>query len=195
MLAHLMKYKELMYFLVHKELKVRYRNSLFGFFWTLLEPLGLMAIYTLVFGYIIDLNKGIEPYPLYVLAGLIPWTFFNNSIRKGTKALSGNASLIRKVYFPQRDLPVDDVDLQSGQLPSRFCLGLYHGCGIRQNHSVGLSGDVARSDPVAGFFYAGSRFAGVCAECLLSGCGVYRQSGDAGLDVSLSDHLSHFHFV
>ncbi|EGK09032.1 ABC transporter permease [Kroppenstedtia eburnea] len=106
MLAHLMKYKELMYFLVHKELKVRYRNSLFGFFWTLLEPLGLMAIYTLVFGYIIDLNKGIDPYPLYVLAGLIPWTFFNNSIRKGTKALSGNASLIKKVYFPREIFPL-----------------------------------------------------------------------------------------
>ncbi|PTX50639.1 ABC-2 type transport system permease protein [Melghirimyces profundicolus] len=108
MLAHLMKYKELMYFLVHKELRIRYRNSLFGFFWTLLEPLGLMVIYTVVFGYLVNLNKGLPEgaYPLYVLAGLIPWTFFNNSVRKGTKALSGNASLIKKVYFPREIFPL-----------------------------------------------------------------------------------------
>lgn len=106
MLANLKKYKELMYFLVHKELKIRYRNSLFGFFWTLLEPLGLMLIYTLVFGYIINLNRGVDHYPLYILAGLIPWTFFNNSVRKGTKALSSNSSLIKKVYFPREIFPL-----------------------------------------------------------------------------------------
>ncbi len=108
MLAYLTKYKELMYFLVHKELRIRYRNSLFGFFWTLLEPLGLMVIYTLVFGYLVNLNKGLPEgaYPLYVLSGLIPWTFFNNSVRKGTKALSSNASLIKKVYFPREIFPL-----------------------------------------------------------------------------------------
>lgn len=65
-----------------------------------------MLIYTLVFGYIIQLDKGVSPYPLYVLAGLIPWTFFNNSVRKGTRALSGNASLIKKVYFPREIFPL-----------------------------------------------------------------------------------------
>lgn len=106
MLAELMKYKELLYFLVHKEVRIRYRNSLFGFFWTLLEPLGLMLIYTVVFVYIVTIGKGVDNYPLYVLSGLIPWTFFNNSMKKGTKALTGNSSLIKKVYFPREIFPL-----------------------------------------------------------------------------------------
>ncbi|OYD07533.1 ABC transporter permease [Paludifilum halophilum] len=110
MLAEMMKYKELLYFLVHKEVRIRYRNSLFGFFWTLLEPLGLMVIYTIVFGYILNVTEGrgegIQHYSLFILSGLIPWTFFNNSMKKGTKSLSSNASLIKKVYFPREIFPV-----------------------------------------------------------------------------------------
>ncbi|PTM57476.1 ABC transporter permease [Desmospora activa] len=110
MFANILKYRELLYFLVHKEVRIRYRNSLFGFFWTLLEPLGLMVIYTLVFSVIIKgISKGVEPYPLYILSGLIPWTFFNNSLKKGTKALSGNASLIKKVYFPREIFPLSMI--------------------------------------------------------------------------------------
>lgn len=109
MLAEMMKYKELLYFLVHKELRVKYRNSFFGFFWSLLEPLGLMVIYTVVFSYILGVDgRGgitIERYPLFILSGLIPWTFFNNAIRGGTRALSSNASLIKKVYFPREIFP------------------------------------------------------------------------------------------
>ncbi|MFC4075604.1 ABC transporter permease [Salinithrix halophila] len=107
MFADILKYKELLYFLVHKEVRIRYRNSLFGFFWTLLEPLGLMMIYYLVFGVIINrVGDEVPHYSLYVLAGLIPWTFFNNSMKKGTKALSSNSSLIKKVYFPREIFPV-----------------------------------------------------------------------------------------
>ncbi|MDR6225880.1 ABC transporter permease [Desmospora profundinema] len=110
MFANILKYRELLYFLVHKEVRIRYRNSLFGFFWTLLEPLGLMLIYTLVFSVIIKkMAGGVEPYPLYVLLGLIPWTFFNNSLKKGTKSLSGNASLIKKVYFPREIFPISMI--------------------------------------------------------------------------------------
>ncbi|SDX09737.1 ABC-2 type transport system permease protein/lipopolysaccharide transport system permease protein [Marininema mesophilum] len=105
MFADIMKYKELLYFLVHKEVRIRYRNSIFGFLWTLLEPLGLMAIYALVFGEILNKNL-VKAYPLFILMGLIPWTFFNNTLRRGTKALSGNVSLIKKVYFPREIFPI-----------------------------------------------------------------------------------------
>ncbi|MEW9034035.1 MAG: ABC transporter permease, partial [Planifilum fimeticola] len=101
MLAEMMKYKELLYFLVHKEVRIKYRNSFFGFFWSLLEPLGLMVIYTIVFSLILGIDgrggEKIEHYPLFILSGLIPWTFFNNAVRAGTKALSSNSSLIKKV--------------------------------------------------------------------------------------------------
>jgi lipopolysaccharide transport system permease protein len=111
MFADIMKYKELLYFLVHKEVRIRYRNSFFGFFWTLLEPLGLMVIYTIVFSLILNVDdsakgQNINHYFLYVLSGLIPWTFFNNSMKKGTKALSGSSSLIKKVYFPREIFPM-----------------------------------------------------------------------------------------
>ncbi|SFS75558.1 ABC transporter permease [Marininema halotolerans] len=108
MFADIMKYKELLYFLVHKEVRIRYRNSLFGFLWTLLEPIGLMLIYTIVFGVILDGagKNHLEAYPVFILIGLIPWTFFNNTIRRGTRALSGNSSLIKKVYFPREIFPI-----------------------------------------------------------------------------------------
>jgi lipopolysaccharide transport system permease protein len=110
MLAEMMKYKELLYFLVHKEVRIKYRNSFFGFFWSLLEPLGLMVIYTIVFSLILGIDgrggEKIEHYPLFILSGLIPWTFFSNAVRAGTKALSSNSSLIKKVYFPREIFPV-----------------------------------------------------------------------------------------
>ncbi|MDQ0338508.1 ABC-2 type transport system permease protein [Caldalkalibacillus uzonensis] len=104
MLANILKYKELLYFLVHKEIRVRYRNSLFGFLWSLLEPLGLMVIYTIVFSIILRFE--VENYALFVLSGLIPWMFLTQSINRGTKSLTNNSSLIRKIYFPRQIFPI-----------------------------------------------------------------------------------------
>lgn len=107
MLTTLFTYKELIYFLVHKDLRVKYRNSLFGFLWTLLEPLGLMTIYTIVFSIIIRFK--VDNYPLFILSGLIPWMFLSNSLHKGAKSLTVNASLIKKIYFPRQIFPVSHV--------------------------------------------------------------------------------------
>ncbi|MCS1352008.1 ABC transporter permease [Mechercharimyces sp. CAU 1602] len=111
MFRELIKYKELIYFLVHKEIRIRYRNSFFGFFWTLLEPLGLMMIYALVFSVI---GRGwAEPfegkYPLFILAGMMPWMFFNNTLKRGMTSLSRNGSLLKKIYFPRQIFPLTDV--------------------------------------------------------------------------------------
>lgn len=107
MLKTFIKYKELIYFLVHKDLRVKYRNSFFGFFWTLLEPLGMMAIYTIVFSIIIRFK--VDNYPLFILSGLIPWMYLSNSLRKGAKSLTVNASLIKKIYFPRQIFPIATV--------------------------------------------------------------------------------------
>lgn len=107
MLYALKNYKALIYLLVHKEIRVRYRNSLFGFFWSLLEPLGLMIIYTVVFSFIIRFK--VENYPLFVLSGLIPWMFLSNSLHRGAKSLTKNAALIKKVYFPRQIFPLTTV--------------------------------------------------------------------------------------
>lgn len=107
MFSTLRNYKELIYFLVHKDLRIKYRNSFFGFFWTLLEPLGLMVIYTIVFSMIIRFK--VDNYPLFILSGLMPWMFLANSLRKGSKSLTVNASLIKKIYFPRQIFPISNV--------------------------------------------------------------------------------------
>lgn len=107
MFTTMMNYKELIYFLVHKELRVKYRNSFFGFFWSLLEPLGMMVIYTIVFSVIARFN--VDNYPLFILSGLIPWMFLANSVNKGVKSLTLNSSLIKKVYFPRQIFPITTI--------------------------------------------------------------------------------------
>lgn len=109
MFKELAKYKELVYFLVHKELRIRYRNTIFGFFWTLLEPLGLMLIYTVVFSMIMRFGDKVDNYPLFLLSGLIPWMFVSQSLQKGTRSLTSNQSLIKKVYFPRQIFPLTTI--------------------------------------------------------------------------------------
>ncbi|WP_368503221.1 ABC transporter permease [Alkalihalophilus sp. As8PL] len=106
-MLEIFKYKQLLAFLVKKELKIKYRNTALGYFWSLLEPLGLMIIYTIVFSII--LRFGIENYSLFLLSGLIPWMFVNHSVMRGTKSLTSNSSLIKKVYFPRQLFPLTIV--------------------------------------------------------------------------------------
>ncbi|MFC0559241.1 ABC transporter permease [Halalkalibacter alkalisediminis] len=101
------KYRQLLSFLVRKELKIKYRNTMLGYFWSLLEPLGLMIIYTIVFSII--LRFGIENYSLFLLSGLIPWMFVNHSVLRGTKSLTSNSSLLKKVYFPRQIFPLTTI--------------------------------------------------------------------------------------
>lgn len=101
------KYKHLLYYLVYREIRVRYQNTILGYFWTLLEPIGLMLIYTIVFSIILRFN--VENYSLFLLSGLIPWMFLTNSINKAARSLTGNAALIKKVYFPREIFPLTVV--------------------------------------------------------------------------------------
>ncbi|MDQ0206810.1 ABC transporter permease [Alkalicoccobacillus murimartini] len=103
-MKEILRYKELLYFLVHKELRIRYRNTFFGYFWTLLEPLGLMLIFTLVF--MIIARVSIENYTLFLVSGLIPFMYTQHTISRGTKSLTGNGSLIKKIYFPRELFPL-----------------------------------------------------------------------------------------
>ncbi|TSB48384.1 ABC transporter permease [Alkalicoccobacillus porphyridii] len=103
-MKEILQYKELLYFLVHKELRVRYRNTFFGYFWTLLEPLGLMLIFTLVFSIIARVT--IDNYTLFLVTGLIPFMYTQHAVSRGAKSLTSNSSLIKKVYFPRELFPI-----------------------------------------------------------------------------------------
>ncbi len=100
-------YRELLAALVHKELKVKYKNSFLGFLWSLLRPLCLLAIYWLVLGKF--LRSNIPNYAFYLFAGLIAWDLFGSTLNAATASIVSNAGLIKKVYFPREILPLASV--------------------------------------------------------------------------------------
>lgn len=98
------RYRGLIRNLVAKDLKVRYKNSVLGFFWSLLNPLLMMIVFTFVFTQLLD--QQIPDFPVFVLAALLPWQWTSTAIAGGTATLVDNSSLITKVYFPRLLLPV-----------------------------------------------------------------------------------------
>jgi ABC-type polysaccharide/polyol phosphate export permease len=103
----LVRYRSLVQNLVSKDLKVRYKNSVLGFLWSLLNPLLMMLVFTFVFTQL--LGETIDHFPVFVLIGLLAWNWTAASVAGGTKALTDNAPLITKVYFPRMLLPISVV--------------------------------------------------------------------------------------
>lgn len=99
----LLRYRSLLRNLVLRDLKVRYKNSVLGILWSVLNPLFLMIVFTILFSVLA--NNQIRDYPIFVLVGLIPWNFFSGSLTSGTTSVTGNSALIKKVYFPRELLP------------------------------------------------------------------------------------------
>jgi ABC-type polysaccharide/polyol phosphate export permease len=98
------QYRDLVRHLVHRDLRLRYKGSALGVAWSLVNPLVLAAVYTFAFAYVIKLQ--IERFPVFLLLGLLPWTFFTGALGHGTGAVADNAPLVRKVRFPRAVLPV-----------------------------------------------------------------------------------------
>ena len=104
-LATLYRYRQLLAALTARDLKARYRGSILGFFWSLANPLLLLAVYTIVFTIFFP-SQTVKPYPLFLFAGILPWTFFSAAVLESTTSISGNAGLIKKVMFPAETLPL-----------------------------------------------------------------------------------------
>src|SRR3990172_6650142 len=103
----LLKYKELLLNFAKKELKVKYKNSALGFFWSLLNPLLMMLVFTFIFAVVFKgFAKNVDNVPIFLLAGLLPWNFFNATVIGSTTSIVGNGALIKKVYFPRELLPI-----------------------------------------------------------------------------------------
>lgn len=98
-------YRELLFFLTWRDVKVRYKQTALGAAWAILQPLFMMIIFTIFFGRLAGVGSAGIPYPLFALAGLVPWTFFANSIAASGNSLVGSAHLITKVYFPRLIVP------------------------------------------------------------------------------------------
>jgi ABC-type polysaccharide/polyol phosphate export permease len=109
-LARLFRYRGLIQSLVARELKARYRGSVLGFFWSFINPLLLLTIYTLVFKYVMPgTHTGVEPYAVFMFCGILPWTWFSSSLAESSNILISGGNLIKKVLFPAEILPIVTV--------------------------------------------------------------------------------------
>ncbi|MDX1616044.1 MAG: ABC transporter permease [Candidatus Promineifilaceae bacterium] len=122
-LNRIWQYRELLYFLVWRDIKVRYKQTLLGVLWIVLQPLISMAVFTVLFGYLMQVPSGDVPYPVFVYAGLLPWNYFASALTRASTGLVNNAHLITKVYFPRLIIPLASVT--SSLLDFAISLGVY----------------------------------------------------------------------
>jgi lipopolysaccharide transport system permease protein len=124
-------YRELIYNLVVRDLKVRYKNSVLGILWSLLNPLMMMLVFTFVFKVLAG-SSDLQAYPAFILSGVLAWNLFNTSVMGATVSIVGNAHLIKKVYFPREVLPISVVLANLVNyllaLPVYFVLAAVLGC-------------------------------------------------------------------
>jgi len=130
-LSELWDYRELLYFLTLRDIKVRYKQTALGAAWVILQPLATMLIFTLVFHRFAGLDSGPVPYPLFSYSGLLLWNFFAGAVTSGTASLTSNTHLVTKVYFPKMFVPAAAVgaglvDLGVGSL-LLAALAVYYG--------------------------------------------------------------------
>jgi lipopolysaccharide transport system permease protein len=108
-LRELWRYRELLFFLTWRDIKVRYKQTVLGAAWAVLQPLATMVVFTLFLGRVAGISSGDTPYPLFVFAGLLPWTFFANAIGSASQSIVGNQNLVTKIYFPRLIIPMGAV--------------------------------------------------------------------------------------
>lgn len=136
-LSELWDYRELLYFLTLRDVKVRYKQTLMGLAWVIIQPLATMLIFTLVFNRFVRLDAGSLPYPLFALSGLLLWLFFANAVTNSTNSLVSNANLITKVYFPRMFIPAASVGAGLVDLGVAFLLlivmSFYYGVTLTLN--------------------------------------------------------------
>jgi lipopolysaccharide transport system permease protein len=124
-LRELWKYRELLGFFIWRDIKIRYKQTMLGGLWALLQPLIGMLIFGVVFNRVAKFTGDGSPYSLFVFAGLVPWTFFGNAVGLSANCLVGNENMIRKIYFPRVLMPLGTI----GALGLDMLIGLgFTGC-------------------------------------------------------------------
>ncbi len=108
-LAEFWRYRELLYFLTWRDIKVRYKQTVLGAAWAVLQPLATMVVFSMFFGRLGAAPESPWPYPLFVFAGLLPWTFFATAVSSAGQSVVGNQALVTKVYFPRLMIPMGAV--------------------------------------------------------------------------------------
>ncbi len=107
--AEMRDYRDLFRFLVWREIKVRYAQSMLGIGWAIIQPLFSMIVFAIIFGRLAQVESDGVPYPIFSFVGLVPWTYFANALSDSTASMVANANIISKVYFPRIFLPLAAV--------------------------------------------------------------------------------------
>ena len=108
-LKELWAYRELLYFMIWRDVKVRYKQTALGVAWAIIQPVFTMIVFSLFFGRLGKIPSDGIPYPIFCYAALVPWTFFAQGLSQASNSLVGSGNLIKKVYFPRLSLPVSAV--------------------------------------------------------------------------------------
>jgi lipopolysaccharide transport system permease protein len=108
-LHELWNYRELIYSFTWRDVKIRYKQTALGFLWAIIQPLFMMIIFTIFFGGLAKIPSEGVPYPLFVLAALLPWTLFAEGLTRSTASMVTNSSIMTKVYFPRLVMPISGI--------------------------------------------------------------------------------------
>jgi lipopolysaccharide transport system permease protein len=108
-LKELWEYRELLYFMAWRDIKVRYKQTVLGAAWAIIQPFFTMVVFSIFFGKLARVPSDGLPYPIFAYAALVPWTFFANGLNMASNSLVGSANLIKKVYFPRLVVPISGV--------------------------------------------------------------------------------------
>jgi lipopolysaccharide transport system permease protein len=108
-LRELWEYRELLYFLIWRDIKVRYKQTVLGASWAIIQPFFTMVVFSLFFGKLAKMPSDGIPYPIFSYAALVPWSFFANGLNQASNSLVGNSNLITKIYFPRMTMPIASV--------------------------------------------------------------------------------------
>ncbi len=108
-LPELWEYRELLYFFVWRDIKVRYKQTVLGAIWAIIQPFMTMIVFSLFFGGLIKVPSDGVPYPIFAYTALIPWTFFSNGLSNAANSMVSNANMVKKIYFPRLLVPVASV--------------------------------------------------------------------------------------
>lgn len=108
-LGELWKYRELLYFFTWRDIKVRYKQTVLGATWAIIQPFFTMLVFSLFFGKLAKIPSDGIPYPIFAYAALVPWTFFANGLQQGSNSMVSSANLIKKIYFPRLVVPIAAV--------------------------------------------------------------------------------------
>ncbi len=108
-LRDLWDYRELIYFLTWRDIKVRYKQTILGFAWVILQPLINTLVFTFLFGNLLQVDSSGVPYPIFAFVALLPWNYFAGSLNRSSTTLVGSANLISKVFFPRMVIPISGV--------------------------------------------------------------------------------------